>query len=79
MLPEFAGIITGIFDCQGVVHYKFIPECKTVNKEIFIDILRRLRDEVRGKRPEKWITKGWFLLHDNAPAHRSVFVKDFLA
>ena len=24
-------------------------------------------------------TFSWFLLHDNAPAHRSVFVKDFLA
>jgi len=27
--------------------------CKTVNKEIHIDILRRLRDAVRRKRPGK--------------------------
>jgi hypothetical protein len=27
----------------------------------------------------KWKTNGWYLLHDNAPAHRSVLVKDFLA
>jgi transposase len=46
---------------------------------MYIGNLRRLRDEVRGKRPGKWRTKSWFLLHDNAPAHRSVFVKDFLA
>jgi len=50
-----------------------------VNKEMYTDILRRLRDAVRGKRPEKWRTNSWFLLHDNAPAHRSVLVKDFLA
>jgi len=50
-----------------------------VNKEMYIDILRRLRDAVRRKRPEKWRTDSWFLLHDNAPAHRSVLVKDFLA
>ena len=50
-----------------------------MNKEMYIDILRRLRDAVRRKRPEKWRTDSWFLLHDNAPAHRSVLVKDFLA
>jgi hypothetical protein len=44
-----------------------------------IDILSRLREAVRRKRPEKWRTNSWFLLHDNAPAHRSVMVKDFLA
>ena len=50
-----------------------------MNKEMYIDILRRLRDAVRRKRPEKWRTDSWFLLHDNASAHRSVLVKDFLA
>jgi hypothetical protein len=33
---------------------------------------------VRRKRTEKWRTNSWFLLHDNAPGHRSVLVKDFL-
>jgi len=50
-----------------------------VNKYMFIDIFRRLRYAVRRKRPEKWKSCSWFLLHDNAPAHRSVLVKDFLA
>jgi histone-lysine N-methyltransferase SETMAR len=50
-----------------------------VNKGKYIDILCRLRDAVRRKRPEKWRTNTWFYLHDNAPAHRSVLVKDFLA
>jgi hypothetical protein len=31
-----------------------------------------------GNAPKKWRTNSWFLLHDNAPAHRSVLVKDFL-
>jgi hypothetical protein len=43
------------------------------------DILHCLRDEVRRKRLEKWRTNSWFLLHDHAPTHRSVLVKDFLA
>jgi transposase len=50
-----------------------------VNKEMYTDILRRLRDAVRRKSPEKRRTNGWVLLHDNAPAHRSVLVKAFLA
>jgi hypothetical protein len=36
---EFAGII---------------KETDNLNKEMYIDILRRLRDAVRGKRLEKW-------------------------
>ena len=47
-----------------------------MNKEIYTDILRRLRDAIRRKRLEKSRTSSWSLLHDNAPAHRSVLVKD---
>jgi hypothetical protein len=68
----------GTSDCQGIFHYEFIPEGKIVNKEITIDILHRLRNAVRRKRPEIWRTDSWFLLHDNTPAHRSVLTKDFL-
>ena len=46
---------------------------------MYFDILRRLTDGVRRKRPENWTTNSWFPLHDNAPAHRSVLLKDFLA
>jgi len=50
-----------------------------VNKEMHIDILHLLRDAVRRKRSEKWRIKTCFPLHDNAPAHQSVWVNDFLA
>jgi len=43
------------------------------------DIRRRPRDAVRRKRSKKRRSNSWFLLHDNAPAHRSVLVEDFLA
>ena len=46
---------------------------------LYVDTLPRLRAAVRRKRPEKWRTNRWFLLHDNSPAHRPVLVKDFLA
>jgi hypothetical protein len=65
-------------DCQGVVHYKLIPEGKTVNTEMHIDILRRLGVAFRKKHLEKRRTNSWFLLRDNAQAHRSCFFKYFL-
>jgi hypothetical protein len=46
---------------------------------MYIDILPLLRDAVRTKRPEKWRSNCWFLLHDNAPTHRLVLVKDVLS
>jgi hypothetical protein len=44
-----------------------------LNNETYIDILRRLRDAVRRKCPEKWRTNSYFP-NENAPAPRSVFV-----
>jgi len=49
----------------------------TVNKEMCIEVLRRLDNAVKRKRPEKLTTNIWFVLYDNAPAHRSVLVNDF--
>ena len=46
---------------------------------MYIDIAHQLRDAVGRKRPEKYGTSCWFLLHDNASAHGSVLVMDFLA
>ena len=46
---------------------------------LHIDIPRPLSDVFRRKYPENIRTNSWFLLHDNAPAHRPVLVKDFLA
>ena len=46
---------------------------------MYNDVLRRLREAVKRKRPIKWRTIGWFLIHKNVPVHRSVLVLDFIA
>jgi hypothetical protein len=46
---------------------------------MYFDILRRLRDAVRRKRPEKWRTNSGFLLRVIAKAHLLGLVRDFLA
>jgi len=43
-----------------------------------VEILKRLCEVVRTKRPEIW-PKDWILHHDNAPAHKALSVKQFLA
>ena len=48
-------------------------------KKNALSILYRFRNLFIRKRSEKWSSNSWFLLHDNAPAHRSVCVEDFLA
>jgi hypothetical protein len=68
-------ILELFFDSSGIVHVEFIPEGATVNKHRYKEILRRLRNSVRRKCTELWRTKSWLLLHDNAPAHRSVLAK----
>ena len=50
-----------------------------MNKEMYIAHLHGLEDAVRQKGPKKWEPPFGFLLHDNAQAHWSLFVKDFLA
>jgi len=50
-----------------------------VREEMYTDVVRCLKDAVRRKRPEKWKTSDWFLLHDDTAAHQSVLAKPFFA
>ena len=49
-----------------------------VNKQLYQEVLARLRDAVRRKRPELWENQTWMLHHDNAPAHASL-IRSYLA
>ncbi|KAL4119443.1 hypothetical protein QTP88_012252 [Uroleucon formosanum] len=71
-------MLTVFFDYQGVVHHEYAPKGQTITKEYYIDVLRRLRDAVRRKRPEFKESGSW-KLHDNAPAHSAHVVWQFLA
>ncbi|UYV69143.1 hypothetical protein LAZ67_6002576 [Cordylochernes scorpioides] len=64
---------------NGLVHYELVPEGQTINQHYYLDVLRRLREAVRQKRPEKWAKKNWLLHHDNARLHTAVTVQLYLA
>ena len=72
-------LLTVFFDSQGVVHKEFLPQGQTVNRFYYNDVLRRLRESIRKKRPELWEQNSWFLHHDNAPAHASLQIREFRA
>ncbi|UYV61764.1 EPHX1 [Cordylochernes scorpioides] len=72
-------LLTVFFDCRGVVHHEFLPQGRTVNKEYHLQVMRNLREAIRQKRLDLWKNKNWLLHHDNAPAHTSLLVRDFLA
>jgi len=67
------------FDIRGIVHYEFVPTGQTVNQVYYLEVLERLREEVRWKRPELFANNSWILHHDNAPAHMVLSMREFLA
>lgn len=67
------------FDMQGVVHSEFLPPGQTINQQIYREILWRLLCSVQEKRPQLWQDKSLLLHHDDAPAHSSLSIRQFLA
>lgn len=65
------------FDIRGVVHHEFVPQGQTVNKDFYLTVLRRLRENIRRKRPDLWQNNSWILHDDNAPSHRATIINDF--
>jgi hypothetical protein len=64
--------------CWENVWY-FWPEGQTVNQKYYLEVLTKLRERVRKKRPELWKNTSWILHQDNLPAHNALAVKQFLA
>ena len=61
------------------MRYEFAPRDQTINKEYYVEVLKRLRDSVKTKRPRFWSSGDWLLHHDNRPAHSSNLVQQFFA
>ena len=66
------------FDTEGIVHKEFVPPGQMVNGKLYCDVLRRLRENIRCKLPDKWCNNSWVLNRDNALAH-VLLVRQFLA
>ena len=71
-------LLTVFFDFNGVVHHEFLPQGRSVNKEYYYEVMRRLRKAIRQKRTKNSKNESWILHHDNAPAHTLMLVYEFL-
>jgi len=66
------------FDQKGIVHKEFVPPGQRVNAAFYVEVLKRLRENVRRKRPDQWRNNTWLLHHDNAPAHAALLTRRIL-
>ena len=67
-----------LFDYQGAVHKEFVPEGKTVNVEFYKAAMDRLLKCIHRVHPAAFCSRDFFLLHNNAPAHKAASVCQFL-
>jgi hypothetical protein len=59
-----------VWDSQGIIMIDYLEQCRTIYGTYYADELRRLHQEIGGKRRSK-LAQGVLLLHDNAPAYTS--------
>jgi len=72
-------MLVNFFDWEGVIHKEFVPEGETINAVYYKCVMERLLNRIRRVRPGMCESGDWFLLHDNAPSHNAIIVKQFLA
>jgi len=49
------------------------------NQVYYLEVLKRLHEKVRWKRPKLFASNSWILHYDNEPAHTALSVREFLA
>jgi len=51
---KIKAMLVGFFDWKGIFHREFVPRGQILNKQLYQEVLARLRGAVRRKRPELW-------------------------
>lgn len=59
------------WNCDGVVHWEFVPGGRAVNSELYIEQLERLHAALSARYPDMIANNEILLQQDNAPAHTS--------
>ena len=66
------------FDSTGMIYMHWVPAGQTVNKEYYVEVLRKFRKRFRRKRPALFKSGQWHFHQDSSPVHNSILVKDYL-
>ena len=67
------------FDSKGIIHKEFVPTGQTITGAYYLEVLKRLMGRIHRIRLEYRDPENWSLLHDNAPSHTSLIVRQCLA
>jgi hypothetical protein len=65
------------FNIRGVIMIEWVRDSQTVNQRYCLEILTKLRERVRKKRPELWKNTSWILHEDSVSSHNILMVKQF--
>ena len=57
------------------MHHEVLLQGRTVNKEYYLEVMRRLREAIRQKLTELWKNQLWILHPDHARAHISMLAR----
>jgi histone-lysine N-methyltransferase SETMAR len=71
-------MLAPLLGAKVIIRHEFVPGKQTVNGKFYKSVMKRLIARVHRVRPEFQENGSWFLLHDNAPAHSSRIVSEFL-
>ena len=61
-----------------MIDMHWVPTGQTVNKEYYVEVLRKFRKRFCRKRPALFKSGQWHFHQDNAPVHNSILVKEYL-
>ncbi len=66
------------WNSQGVIHREFMANGQGVDRHVYLQTMRDLREKIRHRCPQLWRHQSFWLHHDGAPAHRADLVVNFL-
>ena len=72
-------ILIVFFDLQMIIHSEIVPRASTGNAAFYVNVMQRLREKVRRKKPEICQNKSWMVYHDNARSYLSLVIREFSA
>jgi len=70
-------LLSGFYDSKGIIYKEFVLEVQIVTCVYYLDVIYRFWKIIQGVRPE-YQGDVWFLLYDNALAHRFKDLRNFL-
>jgi hypothetical protein len=72
-------LLTAFFYAKGIIYHEFVPEKQAVNDKFYKEVIKKLITRVHRVSPEFRENGSWYPLRNNAPAHSSGVVSEFLA